>query len=656
MAEENNSDSAKGGSSRKVLRGAAILGQRAKRTDDESVNPLGLDEEQLSKIELLQKGETPQPTVSGEDASNQLAEELEAIDAEVNEVDEPVAASDAEPADLQDDEDDVNSDQSDFERARIEEQAKRLGVTAVLTIQDVPRHVSLTKHPQLEQFNDIDTGTIAIFEDGTVLVTDILNPRMNVIRRMLQAHDLKLKLYPATQRVIRSVYSQQAALIDEIEENAEEDDANVVIDSDISRFLEDVVADALAARATDIHVEARDANCDLKFRIDGRLTLYDTVSSRRAMSLGYLLYNALARRGAKEFVTHKALDAACVVKVNGLEVAMRLATAPEARGFDIMIRLLAGAQQELNLDVLGYDPIHLELMRQAVTLPYGVMLMSGPVGSGKSTSLFSLVQEIGTTRKIVSLEDPVEQTLGNVTHVPILEHIEGARWEDMLKGLNRWDSNIVVAGEVRDATTCFALQKMCTSGRLAMSTIHASNCIAIPTRMEDLGADHSMLYDPNFLCLLVNQRLVPKMCEDCKIPLTDIQLDLVLEDSMRRVFPVFDHLFTRSPEGCKNCYEGLKGRALLAEAIKVDSIGRTFIRDRDQQGWQQQLLSTGWRTMSDHAVRKVHMGVLDPLVVKDMVPILDDSASNRAYNYAETEELLAKDGRPIVGLDAIRLE
>ena len=233
--------------------------------------------------------------------------------------------------------------------------------------------------------------------------------------------------------------------------------------------------------------------------------------------------------------------------------------------------------------------------------------------------------------------------LDNVSHVPVAEHVQGASWDDLLRGLNRWDSNIVIAGEVRDQRTCAALQKMATSGRLVLSTLHAANALAIPTRMEDLGSDYSMLYDPNFLALLVNQRLVPKLCEACKRPLEEAYSDLDAVE-IQRLEQMFKNstetIYSRSPEGCSRCRSGMSGRALVCEVVKVDRIGRHFIRERDQEGWRAAIRNLGWLDMVDHAMSKIKAGILDPLIIKDLVPLLEDADAETGFNYTQRQDLL----------------
>ena len=528
----------------------------------------------------------------------------------------------------------------------IRSQAERLGVDPILTRSEIPP-APLTKDALITRLMDVESGQLAVLEDGTILTSDIRNSKIQALRTVMGRRGIRARLRPCMPQVMRQM--QDAVSLDEEESElqASEDASSRfgagVIDSDISRYFESLVSDALATSATDIHIETRDSRTEIKFRIDGRLLVHERTNARRALSIGYLLFNAMARRGAREFVVHKTLDAACSIIVNGVSCGLRIATAPEARGFDIMIRVLSGVQQELSMDVLGYSEMHLQLMREAINLPYGVMLMSGPVGSGKSTSLMALAREVDPVRKIISLEDPVEIVLDNVSHVPVAEHVQGASWDDLLRGLNRWDSNIVIAGEVRDQRTCAALQKMATSGRLVLSTLHAANALAIPTRMEDLGSDYSMLYDPNFLALLVNQRLVPKLCEACKRPLEEAYSDLDAVE-IQRLEQMFKNstetIYSRSPEGCSRCRSGMSGRALVCEVVKVDRIGRHFIRERDQEGWRAAIRNLGWLDMVDHAMSKIKAGILDPLIIKDLVPLLEDADAETGFNYTQRQDLL----------------
>ena len=241
-------------------------------------------------------------------------------------------------------------------------------------------------------------------------------------------------------------------------------------------------------------------------------------------------------------------------------------------------------------------------------------------------------------RKIISLEEPVERELDHVTHVSVSNIVDEGGWKSLLGGLNRWDSNINVLGEIKDAETAEAIENLATAGKLTLTTIHASNVLSIPARMEDLGVDHKFLFDRNFLVLLVNQRLVPRLCPDCRVPITDragvtvagaseAASDGTDEDwsaRLERFSSVGGSGVHLRGDGCDTCQNtGIVGRVLVAELVMMDDSSRHFVRERDWDGWRRNLEATGWQSIRSQALDYVRQGVVDPTDVEKLVCRLD---------------------------------
>lgn len=441
-------------------------------------------------------------------------------------------------------------------------------------------------------------------------------------------------------------------------------------ETEVQSKLREVLKMALVLNASDIHFEMREPDTAIvRFRVDGEMR--EITGEGRPLvtvpiikQLGNYMFTRLAKRGSRQFTTTEPLNASAQTKVDDQTVALRFATAPEIRGVDIYIRVWKPDQKPLQLDELGYRPSHIRKLSEAIRKPYGVIVFSGPTGSGKSSSLTALLDGFTPSekarRKIISLEEPVERELGHVTHVSVSGLVEHAGWKALLGGLNRWDSNINVLGEIKDGETANAIQDLATSGKLTLTTLHAANVLSIPTRMEDLGVEHEMLYDPNFLVLMVNQRLVPKLCTGCRRPLAQIRLErvhgihniqepdaeegVVGEDeslAIERLSALFPKDLRVSLRGidadCEECQGmGINGRVLVAEAVVVDDQAREFIRHRRWDAWRDALRNEDWPSIRHHAIEYIRAGWVDPRDVEKLVCPLDEE--QYAHSYAGDAE------------------
>ena len=529
--------------------------------------------------------------------------------------------------------------EAELESRRIERLAKLRGVQPVLARQDLPEVVIIQDEGLREWLRYDSCRELCIMEDGSVLSAQPDSPEVEAACSLLNLRNYSPVVRPALTEVVqamrRSLEGDSAQIGDELI-NLEDQTS-----TDVSRLFETILDTAVARDASDIHFEMRESKCNVRFRINGRLTLYDQISARETMALGNYMFNAEAKRGALQFITYMPLHGSLDAVVRGQKVAVRLSTAPDIRGVDIFLRIWRPDDASLGLGELGYTPLHLELMREAVRRPYGVIVVSGPTGSGKSTSLTALLETVDPSLKVISLEEPVERMLPNVTHVAISAIAEHGGWENLRAGLNRWDSNINMLGEIKDKATADAIKDLATAGKLTATTLHASNVLSIPSRMEDLGVGHTMLYDPNFLVLLVNQRLLPELCMGCRKPLLEAaDLDNVTRDRYEKFFGDRLTQVYAVGEGCEFCGNtGVSGRLLAAEMVMVDEPSREFIRNRDQTGWRKYLLEQGWEPIVDHVRHLSLEGLVDPRNAELLAGSLGADVQDR-FDYQQRDRLL----------------
>ena len=541
--------------------------------------------------------------------------------------------------------DGVEADEDDY----IRRVARELGVHPILSPEDLKyqgvqplgdRHRDLQKWINRIGGDDLcirirpadSTGV-----QGCWIITDKpASPEVETVQNLLRAKGWEVEVHPAKRSMVASAMDRDLALSP----------------TEVEETFRNLLRESLRRNASDIHFEVRGDQSQTRLRINGEMQVYSLANGRPLpvaviYQIGNYLFNRLAKRGARQFVTNQPLNAAAQTNIDDVTVALRFATAPDIRGYDIFVRVWKPDSDSLTLEELGYSLDQQRYLREAIAKPYGVIVFSGPTGSGKSTSLTALLDSQTDNdrvrRKIISLEEPVERELEHVTHVSVNAIVEEGGWKALLGGLNRWDSNINVLGEIKDAETASAIQDLATAGKLSLTTLHASNVLSIPTRMEDLGVEHKLLVDPNFLLLLVNQRLVPELCPECKIGLGKRLDDLLAEKrseerpdiaratklhAMRR-FSDLSRRFggdwqVRGP-GCETCDgTGIINRVLVGEMVWMDDDARAFIRKRDWDGWRHHLEGSGWRDIHHHALEHVRAGRLDPVDVERLVAPLDE--------------------------------
>ena len=523
----------------------------------------------------------------------------------------------------------------ELEVDRIQRLAAAWGVTPILVREDL-----VTQQPAMSLqawLQDSADGKLCVMEDGSIITADPDAPQVEAARALLGLKRIPFQVRPAMSEVVRAALRRLDE--DEIGEDFMIEDDRT--ETDVSRLFLSILDAAVNREASDIHFEMRGSEGSIRFRVNGQMVEYDRISARETVAIGNYLFNAEAKRGSLQFNTYMPLNASAHFPVRGQTVATRFATAPDIRGVDIFVRIWRPDADAWPLEDLGYTPLQRDLLREAFARPYGVIVFSGPTGSGKSTSMSAVLETLPASLKVVSLEEPVERELPNVTHIAISDITEHGGWENLRGGLNRWDSNVNVLGEIKDRDTADSIKDLVTAGKLTVTTLHASNVLAVPMRMEDLGVDHSLLCDPNFLVLVINQRLVPELCPVCRTPFADAEN--VDQDSRHRFSRLFDgemgRIFVRGP-GCAECSNsGVVGRVLAAEMVMIDEMSLDFIRNRDPLRWRQHLLAQGWRPIADHMLRHVRAGRVDPVDAERAAGRLDATEAP-VFDYRERGELV----------------
>jgi len=353
----------------------------------------------------------------------------------------------------------------------------------------------------------------------------------------------------------------------------------------ISEVLEIILAGALSADASDVHIEPQEKQIRLRFRLDG--VLHDI------LMFDYKIYNLLLSRiklvsGLKLNVRNQAQDGRfSIIKKEaptesrgsdqsvGEEVAVRTSVIPEAYGESVVLRILDPKSIAITFEELGIDKNLMDILEKELTKPNGMILTTGPTGSGKTTTLYAFLRKIYTPgSKIITLEDPVEYHLPNIVQTQVEESI-GYSFSAGLRSILRQDPDIIMVGEIRDLETAKTAINSALTGHLVLSTLHTNNAAGTIPRLIDLGVN------PTSIAPAVNismaQRLVRKLCDKCKEkqPASETEISAVKKvvetfpENKKR--PDTEEIFVWKAKGCKFCNNlGYKGRIGVYEAILID--------------------------------------------------------------------------------------
>ncbi|MFZ9940970.1 MAG: GspE/PulE family protein, partial [Luteolibacter sp.] len=400
----------------------------------------------------------------------------------------------------------------------------------------------------------------------------------NLVARQAAAQELTLPVdWCMTSRkrlheALRRLYGVGADTFEQILEgrdfdydhlDAGEDEANVIDQDDdeeasVVKFVNQIIREALDQRATDIHVEPLSTNLRIRYRIDGRLIEVAVPENIKALQSSVIArLKIMARLDIAE--RRVPQDGRINLQFEGQTIDVRVATVPTVEGESVSLRLLN--QEKFNLAKLGMEPFVQKKIESLLHLPNGIILITGPTGSGKSTSLYSFLSEVNhPERRIVTVEDPVENKLTGVMQIAVKSEI-GLTFANALRSILRADPNIVMIGEIRDLETAEIAIRASLTGHLVFSTLHTNDAMGGISRLVDMGVEPFLVSAA--VRAFLAQRLVRKLCTHCRVP-----REVSLED--RRNLGIPDELQGTifSPCGCDRCRgTGFSGRLAIYEVV-----------------------------------------------------------------------------------------
>ena len=396
------------------------------------------------------------------------------------------------------------------------------------------------------------------------------------------------------------------------DEDAAEESLTVErLTSDISpviKLVDSMIYTAIQRRASDIHVETQDDALHVKYRIDGVLQAAMRPIDRQFHSAVLSRIKVMAELDIAE--KRVPQDGRFKLRMPGKTIDFRVSIMPSIHGEDAVIRILDKESiseqfRELRLDILGFPADELKRFRRAIAEPYGMVLVTGPTGSGKTTTLYAALAEIASSEdKIVTIEDPVEYQLKGITQIPINER-KGLTFARGLRSILRHDPDKIMVGEIRDPETAQIAIQSALTGHLVFTTVHANNVIDVLGRFLNMGVE-AYQFVSALNCVLA-QRLVRTICRDCRHPVTIA--DEELREAKVDLHVAAQHTFYEGG-GCMECGgTGYRGRTAICELLDLsDRIRELILGQRPTSEIKQAARDGGMRFLRESAVEQVLQG------------------------------------------------
>lgn len=433
--------------------------------------------------------------------------------------------------------------------------------------------------------------------DGHVQINHLPNIPFAVfaeVKRLLQC-ELRLHAVSTTefQQLLTQVYQSQSAIL-EATEGMEEDISLMELaqelqvgddlldnqdDAPIIRLINALFTQAIKQQASDIHIETYESRVLVRNRVDG--VLQEVLEIQRGIAP---LVISRVKVMAKLDIAEKRVpqDGRIALRVGGHNIDVRVSTLPSNHGERIVLRILDQQAAQLNLSLLGMPTAALSVIRQMISEPHGILLVTGPTGSGKTTSLYAMLTELNqVSRNILTIEDPIEYDLPGIGQTQANPKVQ-MTFAKGLRAILRQDPDVVMIGEIRDLETAEIAVQASLTGHLVLSTLHTNSALGALTRLHDMGVESFLL--SSSIVGLIAQRLVRKLCDHCKTQ------HILRPDELKLMGlePKTDISKVCEPNGCEHCnHHGYRGRTGIYELITLNDTLRGMIhRNEDVQSME----------------------------------------------------------------------
>ena len=424
----------------------------------------------------------------------------------------------------------------------------------------------------------------------------------------------------AIKESLEKYYTEKGPSYEEVMEGFDEGDISVEHDqggvtdlSDLEKSASDapvvklvnlILLDAIKKGASDIHVEPYEKDFRVRYRVDG--VLYEVMKPPIKLKLAII---SRLKIMAELDIAERRLPQDGRIKLKlgkGREMDFRVSVCPTLFGEKVVLRLLDKSNLQLDMTKLGFDPDPLKAFKEAIDRPYGMVLVTGPTGSGKTTTLYSALSELNkTTDNISTAEDPVEFNFAGINQVQMHEDI-GLNFAAALRSFLRQDPDIIMVGEIRDFETAEIGIKAALTGHLVLSTLHTNDAPGTVSRLLNMGIEPFLV--TSAVNLILAQRLARKLCQECKKPVDVPQqalLDIGVQPDEAGSFQVFE------PGGCRTCNDrGYKGRVALYEVMPLwDSVKELVINGASTAELKAEAIRLGMQTLRMAGIAKLKSGM-----------------------------------------------
>lgn len=493
----------------------------------------------------------------------------------------------------------------DPEVGQFEDRARSLGLEYLPDVTETVDKKAL--HFITEEISRRYKMACFLLEDGVYRIA-MTHPddieALNVLRFLAQKEKVAIKIYLASEKTFKKISAQyigaESALSDAVsslgnntygsDENKSEKKAEmrweVLQDAPIAKLVQVIIKHAVDGRASDIHIEPIDSNYRVRFRVDGMLhaSLVLPLDVGRAVVARVKILSNL-----KIDEKRKPQDGRFRFDESDQLIDLRVSTFPVIEGEKIVMRLLDKARGMGDLNTLGLKGRNYEVLTKKIREPYGIILMTGPTGSGKSTSLYAFLSILNQEeRNIVTLEDPVEYFLDGINQSQVKPEI-GYTFASGLRSILRQDPNVIMVGEIRDSETAELAIHAALTGHLVFSTLHTNNAAGAIPRLVDMGIEPFLL--ASSLQAVAAQRLVRRICDHCKEPepmsagilakSREALSSVSNEEAKKYDVDLEKELVFFHGKGCEECHKtGYKGRVAIHEAFEVNARAQEIITEK----------------------------------------------------------------------------